>query len=386
MRRISVNNAQQGMINARAIYSSEGKILLADGIALNDFYITRLKELGILSLYIRDEFAGELSIPEVVSDKTRVETTKLIRQAFTQIESSRRINILNIRDAVDKILDEVLSHSNTLVHLVDIRAFDDYTFAHSVNVCILSLMTGISLSYNTLQLKELGIGALLHDIGKTRIPKDILNKPDRLDACEFQKMQEHSLQGFEILRQYPEISLLSSHVAFQHHERMDGSGYPRLLHGNDIHEYARIVAVTDVYDALLADRVYRHAFLPYEAIRELTRGAYTLFDPRVVAALLDNIAIYPVGSVVQLNTGDVGIVVDVNKQSQHRPIIRMLVDHHGEKIPGRQEIDLDKMSTVYIVKAFSEQLSYSILRDVQEGKSIKALFNSNSDKNKKSSI
>ena len=374
MRRISVENAQSGMINARAIYSSEGKILLAAGIALNDFYITRLKELSIYSLYIQDEFASELSIPEIVSEKTRVETIKIVRQTFTQIEASRRINVLDLRDAVDKILDEVLSHSNTLVHLVDIRTFDDYTFAHSVNVCILSLLTGISLSYNTLQLKELGIGALMHDIGKTKIPLDLLNKPTRLTKKEFQLMQQHSEQGFEILRNYPEISILSTHVAYQHHERINGSGYPRGLSGNDIHEYSRIVAVTDVYDALLADRVYRPAFLPYDAIRELTRGAYTLFDPRVVAALLDNIAIYPVGSVVQLNTGDVGIVMDVNKQSQHRPIIRMLTDRHRNKVPGRQEIDLDKLSTVYIVKVFSEHLSYSILQEVEEGGSIESLL------------
>jgi HD-GYP domain-containing protein (c-di-GMP phosphodiesterase class II) len=367
MRRILVEYAEPGMINARAIHNSEGKVLLAAGTELNDYYINRLNELGIQSLYIRDETTGGLTIPETVSERTRVETIKIIRQAFTQLEDSRRINMPLIKNAVDKILDEVLGSSNALIHLVDIRAYDDYTFAHSVNVCILSLMTGISLSYNTQQLRELGIGALLHDIGKTRIPKEILDKPSCLTPAEFQEMQKHACHGFEILRHYPEIPLLSSHVALQHHERVDGSGYPRQLKGDEIHEYAKITAVTDVYDALLADRIYRPAFLPYGAIRELTRGTYTFFDPRVVAAFLENVAIYPVGSLVQLNTGDVGIVVDVNKQSQHRPVIRMLLDRHGRKPPEGQEHDLDKMPTIYITKVFGEKVSDSILRNLKKG-------------------
>jgi len=368
MRRISIDQAKPGMVNARHIYSAEGRTLLAAGIVLNEYYINRLKELGIYSIYIRDESTEELNLPEIVSERTRLETVKTVREAFRALETNRNINTRAIRSAVDSILDEILSNTDILVQLSDIRSYDDYNFYHSVNVCILSLMTGVSLGMNMLQLRDLGVGALLHDVGKIKVPESILNKPGPLTPAEFEEVKKHTVYGFDILRQYPDISLLSSHVAFQHHERVDGSGYPRGLKENEIHEYARIVAVTDVYDALLADRVYRKGLIPYQAIQIITRGAYTSFDPRIVGAFLENIAIYPVGSVVQLNTGDIGIVVDVNKKSQHKPVIRRLLDHRGQKVKEPQEIDLDKLHTVYIVKVFHDDLSYSLLQEIENGK------------------
>ncbi|MDH7478748.1 MAG: HD-GYP domain-containing protein [Syntrophomonadaceae bacterium] len=368
MRRISIEYAEPGMVNARSIYNSEGRVLLAAGVALNQFYLERLSSLGIRSLYVRDEVTGDLMIPEVVSEKVRVETLKTVRSVFLQLEASHQVNTRAVRQAVDQLLEEVLANPHTLVHLTDIRSFDDYLFAHSVNVCLLSLMTGISLAMNTIQLRELGVGALLHDIGKTAVSREIINKTDPLTPEEFDEIKTHTTVGFDILRKHIDISLLSSHVAFQHHERQDGSGYPRGLRADEIHEYARIVAVTDVYDALLADCWHRPAFLPHEAVRELTHGAYTRFDPRAVAALLENVAIYPVGSVVQLNTGEVGIVVDVNKAAQKKPVVRLVVDQAGQRLTDGREIDLDKFHTVYIVKVFSNEVSYSLLQEVREGR------------------
>jgi HD-GYP domain-containing protein (c-di-GMP phosphodiesterase class II) len=327
-----------------------------------------LQKLGIQSLYIKDEITGDLSTPEIISEKTRVDTIKIIRQTFTQYQAAQSLNLSAIKTAIDKILDEVLSHSNTLIHAVDIRTNEDYPFAHSVNVCILSLMTGISLSFNTLQLKELGIGALLHDIGKTTVPNELLHKPGKLTDAEFKKIQEHPFRGLEILRQFRDIALSSSNIAYQHHERIDGTGYPLGLKGDEIHEYSRIVAITDVYDALLADRVYRPSFPPFEAMRHITRGTYTLFDPRTAAAFMENIAIYPIGSMVQLNNGDVGIVVDINKQSQLRPIIRILLEGPEKNFTKDKEIDLDKFPALFIVDGYNEESSYSILNDLEIGR------------------
>ncbi len=358
MRRIPVAFVKPGMINAQALYNSEGKILLAVGTALTDFCLERLVRLGIPSLYIRDELTGDLAIPEVISEKTRVDTIKIIRQIFEQIQAASPINSLSLKTGVDTILDELLANPSSLVQAIDIRTNEDYLFAHSVNVCILSLMTGISLNYNTLQLKELGIGALLHDVGNIFIPNKLLFKPKKLTKAEYLKVQSHSRRGFEILKQYPDIPPLSVQVVYQHHERIDGSGYPQGLKGNDIHEYARIVAIADVYDALLADRLYRPAFPPYAAMREIIRGTYTLFDPRIAAAFMENITMYPVGSLVKLNSGEVGIVVDVNKQSQHRPIIRLLLNEQGKKIAAGNEIDLEKTANLSIIEGCcSEGLS-----------------------------
>lgn len=344
------------MIVGRNIYHSDGRILLHAGIRLTDNYILRLEQMGITSVYIKDEYDDDnIKIADVVSEETRIETIKIVKQNFQLLEQERKINIRSVKQMVDNLMDELLSNPNTLVNLTDIRSFDDYTFAHSVNVCILSLMTGITLCFHDLKLKELGTGALLHDIGKIKVARDILNKADSLSQEEFKEIKKHTVYGFQILRSYQDLSLLSAHVAFQHHERWDGKGYPRQLAGEDIHEYARIVAAADVYDALLADRPYRPSYSISQAITILKNMSGIYLDSRCVTALIANIAIYPVGSLIELNTGEIGIVVDNNKETPTRPVVRLVYDKHNRRIMPQREIDLSKMSTIIITKALSDE-------------------------------
>jgi len=219
-----------------------------------------LKDLGnwelTTSIY-RSEIFGDLKYRDVVAAETRSNTIKMVKESFNKIEQKHSLNIRVIKETVSDIVDELLNNRDILFSLSDIRAFDDYTFAHSVNVCILAIMTGITMGYSHTQLNELGVGALLHDIGKLRINLKILNKPGELTRNEFREIKQHPEFGFRILRDYEDLSLLSTHVAYQHHERWDGQGYPRNLVGENILEYARITAVADVYDALLANRPYR---------------------------------------------------------------------------------------------------------------------------------
>jgi len=270
MRRIRINELKNGMVVARTITDSDGRILLRSGIQLNEGYIDKLRNLGLNSVYIRDAF-NDVEVHDVISDKTRLEAIRVIKDNFNALENQHKLNIRAVKTMVDQIIDELLADLTVLVNLNDIRAFDDYTFAHSVNVAVLSIMTGITLGYNNLQLKELGVGAILHDIGKTRIDKDILSKTGDLSKEEFDEVKRHTVYGFEILRHYPDVSLISAHIAFQHHERWDGNGYPRGLAREDILEYARIVSVCDVYDALLADRPYRASYTVTQALTILKR-------------------------------------------------------------------------------------------------------------------
>ncbi|MDD2586220.1 MAG: HD-GYP domain-containing protein [Syntrophomonadaceae bacterium] len=355
MRRIYVNKLKPGMIVARSVFNSEGRVLLQDGIVLNKIFINRLQELGISSIYINDEIFGEIEVPDIVSEETRRATVRLIKENFVHLEQDRKLNIRAVRKMVDTIIDELISNMNVLISLSDIRAFDDYTFAHSVNVCILSIMTGITAGYNDLQLKELGIGALLHDIGKINIDKAILNKPGELNKEEFAEVKRHTVYGFNILRQYDDVPLLSAHVALQHHERWDGNGYPRQLAGENIHEYARIVAVADVYDALLADRPYRSSYSVTQTLIILKRMCDIYLDSRFVTALISNIAIYPIGSIVQLNTGNIGIVVDVNKQQPTRPVIKIVYDSNSRRLCHPHEVDLTKLPTIVVSRSLSEE-------------------------------
>jgi len=363
MRRVSTKYLQPGMKIARNVYNSNGKVLLAAGMIITQGYIERLTELGIASVYVNDGvFDGLENIPDVISEQSRQETTKLVKASFEALEANRQINLRAVRKSVDTIIDELLANRDVLFHLVDIRSYDDYTFSHSVNVCILSLMTAITLGYDHLKLKELGIGALLHDIGKTRIDKSILNKPGELNAEELEIVRQHPQHGYEILRTYDDVPLLSAHVSFQHHECWGGKGYPRGLSGEHIHEYARIAAVADVYDALLADRPYRPAYSINQAVTIISRMSNSFFEPRAVAALISNIATFPIGSVVLLSSGQVGMVVDVNKNAPTRPIIRVLYDQYSRRLRNPHEIDLTRLSTVFITKTLSEEEILSLIK------------------------
>ncbi|MGE5421622.1 MAG: HD-GYP domain-containing protein [Ignavibacteriales bacterium] len=356
MRRISLQFLKPGMKVARTILTADGRVLLAAGVLLNGKYIERLREMEIQSVYILDDLFNTFdNVPDVISEETRNETARMVKDSFKHLEHNRRMNVRAVKNKVDDIMDEILSNNDILVNLTDIRSFDDYTFGHSVNVCILSIMTAITLGYHELKLKELGVGALLHDVGKIRITKEILNKPGELTNQEFDEVRLHSKHGYEILRTYEEVPLLSAHISFQHHERWDGKGYPRGLAGEEIHEYARIVAVADVYDALLADRPYRASYSINQAVTILSRMVDSYFDPRILAALISNIAIFPLGSVVVLNTGELGLVVDVHKSVPTRPVIRVMFDRYRKRLSPCHEIDLSRMTTVYIAKVLSEQ-------------------------------
>ena len=356
MRRIRTAMLQPGMKTARNIYADDGTILLGAGMILNEYFIYRLKELGIALVYIQDDVFDSLGeISDVIPEEVRIQTVQEVKRAFHALESSRSINVYKVKDAVENILDELLANRDILVNLTDIRSYDNYTYYHSVNVCVLSLLTGITLGFNRLELKELGIGALMHDIGKTQIDKEMLNKSEQLSPAEYQEIQQHAVYGYQILRAYDDIPLLSAHIALQHHERWDGQGYPRHLAKNEIHKYARIVAVTDVYDALLSDRPYRTAYSVNQAVTILNRMANTHFEPRSLTAFISNIAIYPVGSVVSLNTGETGMVVDVNHETPTRPMVRVMFDRHQRKLTPPHEVDLSTFRTIYIARVLSEK-------------------------------
>lgn len=343
------------MVVARAIFDSEGRILLHSGIALNENYIIRLASIGIASVYIQDEEFGDTPVPDVVSETTRSETARVVKQSFHNLETERKLNIRLVKHVVDNIIDELLANYNVLIHLSDIRAFDDYTFAHSVNVCILSIMTGVTMGYHDLKLRELGLGALLHDVGKIRIDDNILNKPDDLTHDEYAEVKHHTEYGFEMLRHQEDVPLLSAHIAYQHHERWDGQGYPRNLVGTGIHEYARIVAVADIYDALMADRPYRPSYSLNQALNIVKRMSGIHLDPACVTALMSNIAVYPIGTIVELSTGDIGVVVDVNKDYPTRPVIRIVYDRNARRLNQPHEVDLSKLSTIVVRRSLTNE-------------------------------
>lgn len=347
MRRVIVDTVPVGAKLARTVFSSDGGVLLMQGVELKQSYLDLLKKRGITEIYLDDDLSEGIEVHDVVNETTRNEAVSLVKKIMTGYSFSDSIDVERVKEVVNKIVDELLTSDDILYNLTEIKTVDDYTFEHSVSVCILSLITGIGLGMGTTQLRELGLGAILHDIGKLCIPREILKKPSQLTVEEFEEIKKHTVLGYELLKKSGQLCLVSSYIALGHHERYDGSGYPLRLKNEEIQMYARIVAVADVYDALTSDRVYRKKLKPHEVYDYITSMGVHHFDPLVVENFVKFVTVYPVGSGVLLNTGERAIVVEHNLKMPTRPLVRIVYDENMKR--RSNELDLSQEREVFIV-------------------------------------
>jgi HD-GYP domain-containing protein (c-di-GMP phosphodiesterase class II) len=348
MRRILLENISAGMKLAKPLYSADGLILLNAGVELKEHYLTRLQELDLTYVYVDDELTSDIDIPDVVSEKVRMEAVMNSKVILEKIKVGKGIDASQAKHVTNMLVDELCKNTGVLLNFIDMRSKTDYLFTHSVNVCIIAIMTGIRLGYDELRLRDLGVGALLHDVGKTQIAPEIVNKKGRLTVDENEEIKKHPHLGFEILRKNPDISLLSAHCAYQHHERLDGGGYPRALKDDQIHPFAQIVAIADVYDALVSDTTYRKAIPVYEALAIILKAGGSYFDHELVEKFAENIAAYPIGTVVRLNNNQIGVVVDISRECKSQPVVRIVIDENKQRLNQIIEIDLSKHAQLYV--------------------------------------
>ncbi len=350
MQRVRISQLTPGMITARNIFDAEGRMLLAADMEITESYIHRLQEMEVYAIYVRNPLFDDVEIPLVLSEETRNQSMQTVKRAFDVLRNKRTdVSFDEVQVVSRRIVAEVLRNRRALVHLTEIRSHDDYTFAHSVDVCSLAVLTASHMGYSELKLQELAIGALLHDIGKTKVDPALLNKQAALDEAEMVVMRGHTMLGFDLLRNCQgAMTLPSIHIALQHHEQYDGTGYPRGLGNEEIHEYSRIVAIADVYDAITSDRPYRKAMLPHEAYELMLMKGNQHFDPVILPLFLQRIAIYPVGTVVRLNTGDIGVVLSVPPEMPLRPILRLIMDKKRRLYPSVVEYDMQNHLTSFI--------------------------------------
>ncbi|MFY0543940.1 HD-GYP domain-containing protein [Brevibacillus sp. H7] len=359
MRLVPISQCQPGDILARSVFSDNGTTLIGAGVVLTHRMLDRLKKMNIIKVYIQDSRTADILLEDTVSERTRQEAMAVIHETFRSVKDSPQKWQQTFHDkqfgrqfrqVMSSVVDELKQNRTAMNLLGDAWASNHYIFSHSFNVALYATALAIKSGYAEKELIEIGMGALLHDVGKMAIPCEILQKPGQLTEEEFEIMKTHTEYGFEMLRRLDEIPLLAAHCAYQHHERCDGSGYPRQLKGEEIHPYARIIAVCDVFDALTSHRVYRPSVLPHEAMEVLFAGAGTLFEQRMVEHLRDTIALYPLGMTVTLNTGEVGVVIDYNKGLPSRPILRILTDENGQPLEHPHEYDLSKRMHLMIVQ------------------------------------
>ncbi|MUT64445.1 HD-GYP domain-containing protein [Paenibacillus sp. NEAU-GSW1] len=357
MRLVPLAQCRPGMKLAKKIFSGEGLVLLGENVELTSRLITRLEQCGIYYVFIVDPRTDDIVTPEIISDDTMRIALKEIKTNFRHMmdRPKRKKGVTYpyiaqpFRNMMNMIIDDLSSHRDAMIMLMNMGIVDDYLFQHSLNVCVYTTLLGTAYGYSRDELVVLGMGALLHDIGKTQISMDVLKKPDRLTAEEFVMMKSHARIGYELLKDEPNLPLQVAHCAFQHHERLDGSGYPRGIKGNEIHDYAKWIGLVDSYDAMTTNRVYRSPMLPHQAIELLYAGTGTLYEQHMVQLFRDKVAIYPIGITVRLHTREVGVVVDYNISYPHRPVVRILYNEAGEELAVPYEVDLSKQLSTMIV-------------------------------------
>lgn len=326
MRFIPAFSLRKGLILGQSIYNNFGGLLLKEGSEIKQPYIEKILELGFQGLYIDDDISKDIEIKNVISDELKLKSISKLKNMFMNIDNNRSTDkdIKEIGNIAEDMVEELIVNRDLMVNMVDIKSFDDYTFFHSVNVAVLSIIMGIALNLNKSDLYKLAMGALLHDVGKVFINQDLLNKQGKLTDEEFEIMKSHPINGYRYIRSNFNVPVRTYIAVLDHHEKYDGTGYPNNKVGKDISLFGRIIAIADVYDALTSDRPYKKSSLPANVIEYIMGAPGTHFDFDLVNIFIKKVAAYPVGTCVKLNNGVIGIVVENYSDSSTRPKIRVL--------------------------------------------------------------
>ncbi|MDD4164756.1 MAG: HD-GYP domain-containing protein [Eubacteriales bacterium] len=339
MRFVQSTNLKPGMVLAKNIYGIHGELLLAMGSELTEKFIEKLLDSECDGAYIADDSVEDSGVKGIISTKLKENTVRAVRSFFIGIEKNNtfeaRNSLSSMKNLLEDIIDEISTDKNAMVNMVDLKVFDDYTYYHCVSVAGLAIMVGVSAGMNRKALYKLGMGALLHDVGKIFIPKEILNKNGPLTKSEFEIMKKHSRLGSDYLKRQNALPLESVIAVLTHHERYDSKGYPLGLPHNKQTIEGKIIAICDNFDAMTSDRPYRPAFSPSEAIEHIMGNAGIMFDPSILNLFIKKIVPYPIGTIVNLSNGKRGVVVENYPNSFMRPKIRIV---SSENNGGKEEI------------------------------------------------
>lgn len=281
----------------------------------------------------RSVYADETTLEEEIRNIKDVHAgaCELIRELMWEAKFGRSLDVPGARQAVSRMVESALRNPDALTCFAQLKNKDEYTAQHSLRVAILSLVFGRQLGLTRAELEMLGLGALLLDVGKMKIPSEILNKPAALTGDEFALVRQHVPWGIEILEKADQVPAMALEVARRHHERYDGSGYGDHLRGDTIGTFGMIAGILDYYDAVTSDRVYRAGITAHAAMKKLYEGRGTLFHPELTEKFIQCLGIYPIGSVVELNTGEIGVVAALNRTQRLKP--RVVLVQRADRTP-----------------------------------------------------
>jgi HD-GYP domain-containing protein (c-di-GMP phosphodiesterase class II) len=363
MRILPTRMCQSGMRLAKPIFTEEGQVLVGHQVELTNSMLRKLGQLGVNYLYIEDSRTEDIIIEDPIQDQTRSMLRTSLGRIFERFAptagisskafSSESIGRLFL-EGMSRVIDDLYSHKNEAVMLAAINLaapsnMEQHFSQNALNVCIVATKLAMQEgSFSRDDLMTIGMGALLHDVGNVHIPTQLLEKNAPLTPNEFMEVQKHAQYGFQLLKDEIGVPLVAAQCALQHHERVNGSGYPFGLVGEQIHPFARWIGMLDSYDAMIHPRSYRNAMTPNHALEVLYGNAGTLYDMNMVKLFRNNVAIFPLGLSVSLSTGEKGIVSRINPSSMQRPVIRVLRDAGGMELRSPYEIDLSRTLNITI--------------------------------------
>lgn len=314
----------------------------------------RLGAAPILHLQTLPE--SEVQEPEMEEEealhaakRTYAQSVRVARDVLTDIRMGRAVNVRKVKRTVQGIVDQVLSNEPSMITMTTLRDYDEYTFTHCVNVSIFSVIIGQQLGFSKLQLYELGLGALFHDLGKSRIDYEIINKPGGLDEEEWFQLQQHPTEGLLALfhlHGFPDVPYRQMLMAYEHHMKVDLTGYPKNRRPRELGLFSRIVAVADAFDAGTSVRSYQYEPHPPDAVlREMRDNPRRGFDPLLVKALINATGVYPVGTLVILDTMEMAVVASVSKDPDrlHQPVVKVISDAMGMPLTEPESLDLSRL-------------------------------------------
>jgi HD-GYP domain-containing protein (c-di-GMP phosphodiesterase class II) len=388
MKKLRVDELKAGMVFDKAVYIDMNNILVAPMVPLREEDIQRLIKWGIEEI----ETAGDvikqaspeqkLSIKEEVTKLTKLAESgegikegeksisdvfdgmlPLTEDIFDKVRNAAGYEKEKILDAVSEAIEHVKKDKNSTLGELTREHEGRYIHTLGVSVAMLSAVVGIDIGYGKHRLITLCTGALLHDIGMVRVPSYITEKKGKLTPDEYNRIKTHPIYGYRIVTKELELGEETAAIVLQHHEAYDGSGYPRKLKGDSISVFAKIVSICDAFVAMTRKRSYRDEHLSYQAMKIILSGASRKFDPEIVKVFLSNLAIYPVGSIIQLSNNAVGRVVSANPDLPLRPKIAIIVDEFGDKVEKEKTLDLQQTDSLYIKKPLSKFILKQILNE-----------------------
>ena len=329
------------------LFDIQGILLLAKGKPITLGIQELLQKRQIYTLQYELDQSQAPNRTQKFSESEYQDIVGYVREVF---EDTCIISVSHLEKTfciVDRIINELAGNSQVYLDLNKFREFDNNTYIHSVNVAILATLIGLQMGFTGQTLRELTLGAMLHDIGKSAIPLEILNKPSNLTDVELEIIKNHPVLGEEILRR---TSLSSEVLAIirHHHERWNGKGYPDGVRKRAISLNTQIVTVADVFDALVGDRPYRNGLPPYHALELIIAGSSEEFNEEIVACFIQCLILYPQGSIVTLNTGEAGTVIGLHPNYPSRPLIKILFDKYGNYLQYEQICDLSQELTKFV--------------------------------------